>query len=151
MRSMSGLEQAGQNFIAGGTGPPCQRGRAMSIALLTFDLFGTVLDWRRGLREALGTPLSDADFDRIVDRQGELERETFRPYAEIVAQSLVDEAGPDPAAAARIGSEAGRGPLYDDSAGAPRLLPKVAPFPALTHPHPPPPGPVPAPPPFPPY
>src|SRR5258708_37113375 len=93
MRSMSGLEQAGQNFITGGTGSPCQRGRAMSIALLTFDLFGTVLDWRRGLREALGTPLSDADFDRIVDRQGELEREAFGPYAGSVPPSLGAEEG----------------------------------------------------------
>jgi 2-haloalkanoic acid dehalogenase type II len=105
----------------------------MSIALLTFDLFGTVLDWRRGLREALGTPLSDADFDRIVDRQGELEREAFRPYAEIVAQSLVDEAGLDPAAAARIGSEAGRWPLYGDSADALQQLQKVAPCAAITN------------------
>jgi len=80
----------------------------MSIALLTFDVFGTVLDWRRGLREALSGVLSDGDFDRIVDRQGELEREQFRPYAEIVAQSLVEVAGVDPARAARIGAEAGR-------------------------------------------
>src|SRR5260370_35017567 len=133
MRSMSGLEQAGQNFIRGATGSPCQRGRAMSIALRTFALFGTVLDGGRGLRGALGTPLSDDDFDRIVDRQGELEREAFRPYAEIVAQSLVDEAGLDPAAAARIGSEAGRWPLYGDSAEALQLLQKVAPCAAITN------------------
>src|SRR5260370_14173068 len=128
MRSMSGLEQAGQNFIRGATGSPCQRGRAMSIALRTFALFGTVLDWRRGLREALGTPLSDADFDRIVDRQGELERETFRPYAEIVAQSLVDEAGPAPAAAARIGGGAAAGALADGVACPPWPFRNVSPF-----------------------
>jgi hypothetical protein len=38
----------------------------MSIALLTFDIFGTVLDWRRGLRESLRGDLSDVDFDRVV-------------------------------------------------------------------------------------
>ena len=80
----------------------------MSIALLTFDVFGTVLDWRTGLREALGGRLTDEAFDRVVDRQGELEQERFRPYAELVAQSLVDELDVDPHQAARIGAEAGR-------------------------------------------
>jgi len=42
-------------------------------SLLTFDIFGTVLDWRAGL--------GDTDFDRIVDAQGELEEARFRPYA----------------------------------------------------------------------
>jgi 2-haloacid dehalogenase len=97
----------------------------MSIALMTFDVFGTVLDWRRGLREALAAPLPDADFDRIVDRQGELERGRFRPYAEIVAQSLVEVAGVDPARAARIGADAGRWPLFPDSADALRRLREV--------------------------
>ncbi|HEY5675222.1 MAG TPA: hypothetical protein VIR81_00465, partial [Myxococcales bacterium] len=83
----------------------------MSIALITFDIFGTVLDWRRGLREALGGNLPDAGFDRIVDRQGELEREEFRLYSAIVARSLVEVCGVDPARAARIGADAGRWPL----------------------------------------
>ena len=97
----------------------------MSIALMTFDIFGTVLDWRRGLREAPPGPLPDAAFDRIVDRQGELERERFRPYAEIVAQSLVEVAGVDPARAARIGAGAGNWPLFADSAAALRRLREV--------------------------
>jgi FMN phosphatase YigB (HAD superfamily) len=46
--------------------------------LLTFDVFGTVLDWRRGLSEAAaraGHPLAEGDFDRIVDRQGAIEQQ----------------------------------------------------------------------------
>jgi len=105
----------------------------MSIDLLTFDFFGTVIDWRRGLREALGAPLSDEDFDRVVDRQGELEQERFRPYVEIVAQSLVDELGLDAREAARIGAEAGRWPLFADSAAALRRLRSVAPCAAITN------------------
>jgi 2-haloalkanoic acid dehalogenase type II len=97
----------------------------MSIALMTFDVFGTVLDWRRGLREALPGGLRDADFERIVDRQGELERGPFRPYAEIVAQSLVEVAGVDPARAAQIGADAGRWPLFADSAQALRRLREI--------------------------
>jgi 2-haloacid dehalogenase len=105
----------------------------MSIALLTFDFFGTVLDWRRGLREALGGRLDDAAFDRIVDRQGELEQERFRPYAEIVARSLVDELGIAKAEAERIGASAGTWPLFLDSAEALRRLRTAAPCAALTN------------------
>ncbi|HEY6910047.1 MAG TPA: HAD family hydrolase [Myxococcales bacterium] len=105
----------------------------MSIALITFDIFGTVLDWRRGLREALGGNLPGADFDRIVDRQGELEREEFRLYSAIVARSLVEVCGVDPARAARIGADAGRWPLFADSAEAMRRLRTVAPCAATTN------------------
>jgi 2-haloalkanoic acid dehalogenase type II len=99
----------------------------MSIALLTFDIFGTVVDWRRGLG------LSGEAFDRVVDRQGELESEAFRPYAAIVAQSLVDELDIEPEEAARIGAQAGGWPLYADSAEALRRLRAVAPCAAITN------------------
>ncbi|MGZ6142050.1 MAG: HAD family hydrolase [Myxococcales bacterium] len=101
------------------------------MKLLTFDIFGTVVDWRRGLEQALGpAPL---DFDAVVDRQGELESERFRPYAEIVAQSLVDEVGLDEAEAAQIGATAGSWPLYADSAEALRKLRKIAPCAAISN------------------
>jgi len=99
----------------------------MSIALMTFDIFGTVIDWRRGLG------LSDGDFERVVDRQGELEKQAFRPYAEIVAQSLIDVVGFPAAEAARVGSEVGRWPLYPDSAAALRRLRAIAPCAATTN------------------
>jgi 2-haloacid dehalogenase len=115
------------------TALPCQTGAVMSIALLTFDIFGTVLDWRRGLRDALGDRLPDGAFDRIVDRQGELEQQRFRQYAAIVAQSLSDELGIAPDEAARIGAAAGSWPLFDDSAGAFRELRSIAPCAAITN------------------
>jgi 2-haloalkanoic acid dehalogenase type II len=99
----------------------------MSIALMTFDIFGTVVDWRKGLG------LSDGDFERVVDRQGELEKEKFQPYAEIVAQSLIDMVGLPAAEAARVGSEVGRWPLYPDSAAALRRLRAIAPCAATTN------------------
>lgn len=105
----------------------------MSIALITFDVFGTVVDWRRGLREALSGRLSDEAFDAVVDRQGELESEQFRSYAEIVAQSLVDELDLPTAEAARVGEEAGRWPLFPDSADALRRLRAIAPCAAITN------------------
>lgn len=97
-------------------------------ALLTFDIFGTVLDWRTGL----GLP--DALFDRAIDRQGELEQQRrFRPYAEIVAQSLVDVAGTNAVLAAAAGAEAGRWPLFPDSRAAMARLRKAAPCVAMTN------------------
>ncbi|HYD43344.1 MAG TPA: hypothetical protein VEB43_21095 [Anaeromyxobacter sp.] len=106
-------------------------------ALLTFDVFGTVLDWRSGLQHSLavrGIALGADDFDRIVDRQGALEQEPpFRTYREIVARSLVDVLGMDPAHADRVGAEAGRWPLFLDSAPALQRLARRAPLGALTN------------------
>jgi FMN phosphatase YigB (HAD superfamily) len=90
----------------------------MKPALLTFDIFGTVLDWRSGLGEG--------DFDRLVDVQGELEQGRFRSYAEIVAESLVRVRGVDVVTAARIGAEAGTWPLFADSRDALQRLMRVA-------------------------
>jgi putative hydrolase of the HAD superfamily len=104
----------------------------VSIALFTFDVFGTVLDWRRGLRDALGA-MSDDDFERIIDRQGALEQEAFRPYVEIVAQSLVDVLGTERRHAAGIAAAAGSWPLFKDSAEALRRLRALAPCAAITN------------------
>ena len=101
----------------------------MSIALMTFDIFGTVLDWRAGLERELG----ELDFDAVVDRQAELESEQFRSYTEIVAQSLVDEVGLSESEAARTGANAGQWPLFPDSADALRRLRAIAPCAAITN------------------
>ncbi len=109
----------------------------MAPRLLTFDVVGTVLDWRRGLAEALavdGRGLRPGDFDRLIDRQGELEREApFRTYREITARSLVDVLRLEPAAADRIGRDVGRWPAYPDAAPALRRLMRVAPCVAMTN------------------
>ena len=96
--------------------------------LLTFDIFGTVLDWRRGLA------LPDALFERVIDRQGELEQQQrFRPYAEIVARSLVDVLRMNAVTAAAAGAEAGRWPLFADSREAMAKLRTIAPCVAMTN------------------
>ena len=90
--------------------------------LLTFDVFGTVIDWRRGLSDAVaahGVALDDAAFDRVVDRQGALEQERpFRSYREITRLSLVDVLGLEPAAADAVGAGVGTWPTYPDSPDA---------------------------------
>jgi len=109
----------------------------MSAAqLITFDLFGTLVDWRAGLARdcaTAGEPLGPEDFDDIVDRQGKLEQGPHAPYAEIVRRSLVDVLGLDDVAAARIGANVGRWPLYPDASDALRLLMLDAPCAALTN------------------
>ena len=105
-------------------------------ALFSFDIFGTVVDWRRGLREALaarGRPLSDAEFDRVIDAQGQDEQQAFRPYREITARSLVAVLGLEGAEADAIGAEVGRFPLYPDAREGLRRLLARAPCVALTN------------------
>lgn len=105
-------------------------------ALLTFDIFGTVIDWRRGLESALraeGVTVAPGDFDRIVDRQAVLERDGSIPYREITARSLVEEVGLAPEAADRIGASVGTWPLYPDSREGLRRLQAVAPCVAMTN------------------
>ena len=97
----------------------------MKPSLLTFDIFGTVLDWRSGLGER--------DFDRIVDVQGHLEQERFRPYTEIVAESLIRVRRMDAVSAARTAAEAGNWPLFPDSRDALRRMKKLAKLAATTN------------------
>ena len=105
--------------------------------LLTFDVFGTVIDWRRGLREALaahGVALDDAAFDRVGDRQGALEQERpFRSYREITALSVRDVLGVAPESADAVGRGVGRWPPYADSARALQRIMEVAPCVAMTN------------------
>lgn len=108
----------------------------MKPRLLTFDIFGTVVDWRTGLREAVaraGAAFDDAAFDRVIDAQARMESGPFRPYAEIVAASLVEALGLDEATARGIGRNAGTWPLYPDSRDALRRLRVIAPCAAATN------------------
>jgi 2-haloalkanoic acid dehalogenase type II len=105
--------------------------------LFSFDVFGTVLDWRRGLAESVaahGRPLdAGREFDAVVDVQGRLEAEAFRPYREITADSLVEVLGMERSRAERVGAEVGDWPPYPDSPAALRRLQSIAPCVAMTN------------------
>ena len=109
----------------------------MKPKLLTFDIFGTVVDWRRGLSEALaraGRPLEAGEFDAIVDRQGALEQERpFRNYREITKLSLMEVLDFDTAWADAIGEGAGEWPVYPDAPAALKRIMAVAPCVAMTN------------------
>ena len=106
---------------------------AMKPALFTFDIFGTVLDWRRGLEGALGRPVPGDEFDRFIDHQGQDEQSGFRPYWEITARSLERVFAMPPEEAASIGREVGRWPLFSDAAEGLRRLQALAPICATTN------------------
>lgn len=69
-----------------------------SFAVITFDCYGTLIDWRRGIAEAfeaeaerLGVPV---DTKRVLDLHAEVEpaiqhRNPTRPYAEILRRVAV--------------------------------------------------------------
>jgi len=106
-------------------------------ALLTFDVCGTLVDWKSGTLQAIaraGGMLPEARFDEVVDAQGRLEQATpGRPYCEVVAQSLIEVAGLAPAAAAQVGAAAGTWPLFPDSVAALARLKLLAPCGATTN------------------
>jgi 2-haloacid dehalogenase len=104
--------------------------------LFTFDIFGTVVDWRRGLAldlAAIGYDLAEADFERVVDARGRDEQAGFRPYREITARSLVGELGLDSTQAERIGKGLGHWPVFADAAPGLRALLGLAPCVAMSN------------------
>jgi 2-haloalkanoic acid dehalogenase type II len=108
----------------------------MKPALITFDVFGTIIDWRSGLLadlEKAGVPCSDALFDQIIAAQAKAEQRQFRTYREITSASLVEAVGLDPSVADAIGAQVGRWPLYPDAREALRLLQRTVPCMALTN------------------
>ena len=108
----------------------------MRPRLLTFDIFGTVLDWRRGLTESLrerGIALDGDGFDAVIDAQARLEAGRFRRYEEIVALSLSEVLHVPAHEARTVASQAGRWPLYDDARAALRRLLRVVPCAATTN------------------
>jgi 2-haloacid dehalogenase len=108
----------------------------MKPQLFTFDIFGTVVDWQRGLRAdlaRLGRSLDGAEFDRIVDAQGKDEQAQFRPYREITARSLAGVLGLGWPQAEQIGSELGHWPAFADAAAGLAELMRLAPCVAMTN------------------
>lgn len=97
----------------------------MRPILLTFDVFGTLVDWRAGLRSALadhGIDLTDRDFERVLAAQEVDETGPFQTYQAIMAASLKRALGLKSEAATAIGADVGKWPLYPDTAAALRQL-----------------------------
>lgn len=109
----------------------------MKPRLLTFDIFGTVLDWRLGLAESVrsrGFPFNEAtDFDSVIDAQAEDEQTSYESYSNIVARSLEKVIGIETENARAIGLSVGEWPLFSDSKEALKRLMTFAPCVAMTN------------------
>jgi 2-haloacid dehalogenase len=82
----------------------------------TFDCYGTIVDWNAGIRAGLARLLPREDPDALLVRYHELEpeveAETYRTYADVLATT-----------ATRIASERGIDLSADAAEGLPRSLP----------------------------
>jgi len=105
-------------------------------SLLTFDIFGTVVDWRRGLTESVrshGVEMGDREFQAVIDWQARAESQAYQSYADILGESLVRVLRLDREASRAIAAGAGRWPLFPDSADGLRTLMRSAPCVAMTN------------------
>jgi 2-haloacid dehalogenase len=59
---------------------------------VTFDCYGTLIDWNRGIASTLEKLWPDADSDRLLERYHEIEprvqQDSALPYREVLAQAL---------------------------------------------------------------
>jgi len=109
---------------------------AVSPRLFTFDIFGTVVDWREGLLSAVRSNRGKGgteEFQAMIDAQAEAERASYRPYADLVADSIRTVLGMSPARARAIGQGAGEWPLFPDARDGLRRLLRIAPCIAMTN------------------
>ena len=99
--------------------------------VLTFDCYGTLIDWEagilaglRGILEPLGIDAGDDDLlERYARAEASVEAGGYLRYREVLARSaqLVGRAlgvQPDPAALAAFGGSVGAWPAFPDSADA---------------------------------
>src|SRR5262245_20253634 len=104
--------------------------------LFTFDIFGTVVDWRAGLAEALlerGYGIEESRFEDVIDVQARLETASYRTYSEITAESLVRVVGLGAKDARSVARDVGTRPLFADSRDGLRRLSRLAPCVAMTN------------------
>ncbi len=106
-----------------------------SFEVLTFDCYGTLIDWETGLLDALRPILAAngvrVDDEEILQLHGQLESEIeagpYRLYRDVLRQVLIslgDRLGFDPVAADadRFAASVGDWPAFRDSADALRRL-----------------------------
>src|SRR3954451_7216567 len=90
---------------------------------LTFDCYGTLIDWETGITNALTpiVPATDALLERFAEHEAELEAGEYRRYAEVLEQcALRLGAAPDDARA--FGRSVRDWPAFADSATALQAL-----------------------------
>lgn len=99
------------------------------VQALSFDCYGTIIDWDAGIRAALGSieALEGCDPERLLEERERLEHAllaaSYRPYGEVLGESMRQAAAEQgrelsPAAQREFVASMGRWPAFDDSAAA---------------------------------
>jgi 2-haloalkanoic acid dehalogenase type II len=113
----------------------------------TFDCFGTLVDWRRGMREALlalpDARGAEARTEALIaareTAEQELQRGPFLPYQEILARSIssawrtVLQSELPPVQARAFAASQGEWPAFPDSPAALQRLQAMAPLALLSN------------------
>lgn len=97
--------------------------------VLSFDCYGTLIDWEGGLARAAKQEMDLDDPSLLIEARAEAEweileqLESFVPYRQIVSQSLLEaaqrtELSLEPSQAEAIASSVGRWPPFEDSVEA---------------------------------
>ncbi len=102
---------------------------------LTFDCYGTLIDWERGILNAFqlvlsrfeASPTEDQLLERFAVHEAEIERGVYRTYREVLAASargVCADLGVDPSDASIVefAASVGEWPAFPDSAAALRRL-----------------------------
>jgi 2-haloacid dehalogenase len=83
---------------------------------VTFDCYGTLVDWEAGMRAALG---DDALIAAYHEAERDLESDSFRPYRDVLAEGVRRAGGADPDVLARTLAD---WPVFDDTGPALQAL-----------------------------
>lgn len=98
-----------------------------AFEVLTFDCYGTLIDWESGILAALAPHAIDADSEAVLERFAEhearIEARPYLPYKEVLAgclRALGDDFGfaPTDEEAATFGRSVADWPAFDDSPAA---------------------------------
>jgi 2-haloalkanoic acid dehalogenase type II len=92
------------------------------LDIVTFDCYGTLIDWRGGIAYAFAQAGVSTDADAVLEAYGAIEpvveAERYRPYRDVLRQTAI-----------RIAREFGLNLSEDDASFLPDSLPSWKPFP----------------------
>jgi 2-haloacid dehalogenase len=96
---------------------------------LTFDVYGTLIDWETGIVEALRRTGASGSDDELLEafarHEAELEAGPYRSYREVLAEALrgvARDRGFEPAGVEAFAGSVGDWPAFEDSAEALQAL-----------------------------
>lgn len=98
------------------------------LRLITFDCYGTLIDWESGIRRALarvlgsaGVDWDDRFFNLYLQREAHHERQPYRTYREILVateRDVLAGAGLPPTKEPQLPESLSKWPRFDDTVGA---------------------------------